>query len=49
MLNKDLRLVARIIAQLQSNRFYTIYGMTFRYPSQVPPFDIHFTKSYNLV
>jgi hypothetical protein len=48
MLNKDLRPVARINPELQSNCFDTIDGIASNNPSQVPPFDIHFTKSYNL-
>jgi hypothetical protein len=49
MLNKDLRPVARINPELQSNRFDRIYGIASRYPLQVPPFNIPSTKSYNLV
>jgi hypothetical protein len=49
MLNKDLRSVDWINPQLQSNRFYRIYGIASRYPLQVPPFNIPSTKSYNLV
>jgi hypothetical protein len=49
MLNKDLRLVDRITPQLQSNGFAAIYGNAFHTSSQVSPFNMLFTKSFNLV
>ncbi len=47
MLNKDLRLVDFITPQLQSNGFDTIDGIASHASSQISPFNVLHTKSYN--
>jgi hypothetical protein len=49
MLNKDLRLVDRISPQLQVKDFDTIDDIASHTSSQVSPFNMLFTKSFNLV
>ncbi len=47
MLNKDLRPVANINPELQSNCFDTIDGIASNTPSQVSPFNMPYKKSLN--
>jgi len=49
MLNKDLKLADRITPQQQSNGFDAIDGIASHTSSQVSPFNMLYTESFNLV